>query len=120
MRRCQLYLSSTAGPGSKIEGQLLYDDKSVGLVGPFGPGALAFSESKSKNLDFGALDTNPTLSADFELKVGFRPGVLPARMRAAQAPRRNRLWPYPVDWAWCLSIADCCAGNTLEAISLPR
>jgi hypothetical protein len=70
-----LFLASTAGPGSKIEGQLLYDDKSVGLVGPFGPGSYSIAESK--NLDFGALDTNPTLSADFELKVGFRPGTLP-------------------------------------------
>jgi hypothetical protein len=70
-----LFLSSTAGPGSKIEGQLLYDDKSVGLVGPFGPGS--YSESKSADLDFGALDTSPTLSADFEFKVGFRLGTLP-------------------------------------------
>jgi hypothetical protein len=70
-----LFLSSTAGPGSKIEGQVLYDNKSVGLVGPFGPGS--YSESKSANLDFGALDTNPTLVADFELKVGFEPHTRP-------------------------------------------
>jgi len=70
-----LFLASTAGPGSKISGQVLYDDKSVGLVGPFNPGS--YSVSKSANLDFGALDTNPTLIADFEFTVKFGKNTLP-------------------------------------------
>jgi len=69
-----LFLASTAGAGSKISGQVLYDDKSVGLVGPFSPGS--YSESKSANLDFGGLDTNPTLISDFEVTVKFGKNTL--------------------------------------------
>lgn len=70
-----LFLASTAGPGSTISGQVLYDGVSVGLVGPFGPGTYSFSESA--NLDFGALNTDPTLAADFELTGKFGAGTLP-------------------------------------------
>lgn len=70
-----LFLASSAGPGSKISGQVLYDDKSVGLVGPFNPGS--YLESKSADLDFGSLDTNPTLIADFDLTLKFGKNTLP-------------------------------------------
>jgi hypothetical protein len=70
-----LTLGSTAGPGSTISGELLYDGKSVGLVGPFPPGT--YSVSNSASLDFGSLDTNPTLLADFDFTVQFAAGTLP-------------------------------------------
>jgi hypothetical protein len=78
-----LTLAATAGPGSTISGQVLYDGQSVGLVGPFGPGAYSFSESA--NLDFGALDSDPTLLADFELKANFGAGTLPGTSGSANA-----------------------------------
>jgi len=70
-----LFLASTAGPGSTIAGQVSYDGESVGLVGPFGPGT--YSVSESANLDFGGLDTDPTLLADFEFLDKFAAGTLP-------------------------------------------
>ncbi len=47
----------------------------MGLVGPFGPGT--YSVSESANLDFGGLDTDPSLLADFELDDQFGAGTLP-------------------------------------------
>jgi hypothetical protein len=79
-----LFLASTAGNGSKISGQVLYDGKSVGLVGPFGPGA--YSVSESANLDFGSLDTNPTLLADFDLDAVLGKGTLPGTIASSTSP----------------------------------
>jgi hypothetical protein len=79
-----LFLASTAGHGSKISGQVLYDGKSVGLVGPFGPGAYSISESA--NLDFGMLDTNPTLLGDFELEAVLGKGTLPGTIASSTSP----------------------------------
>lgn len=79
-----LSLASTAGPGSTISGQVLYDGQSVGLVGPFGPGN--YLVSTSANLDFGALDTDPTLSAVFQLDAQFDAGTLPEASAASSAP----------------------------------
>jgi hypothetical protein len=70
-----LTLGATAGAGSTISGELLYDGKSVGLVGPFPPGS--YTVSKSAALDFGSLDTDPTLLADFNFAAQFAPGTLP-------------------------------------------
>jgi hypothetical protein len=70
-----LSLSSSAGPGSTISGQLQYDGQSVGLVGPFGPGT--YFVTQSANLDFGALDNSPDLLGDYQFSVKFARGALP-------------------------------------------
>jgi hypothetical protein len=70
-----LFLSSTAGPGSTIAGQLLFDGQSVGLVGPFGPGDYLVSESAA--LDFGFSDNSPFLLADYQFTAQFDAGTLP-------------------------------------------
>jgi len=79
-----LFLASTSGPGSTIAGQLLYDGESVGLVGPFGPGT--YSVSESANLDFGGLDTDPPLLADFEFEGTFGAGTLPGTTASSASP----------------------------------
>jgi hypothetical protein len=70
-----LALAASAGPGSTISGQLLYDGKSVGLVGPFGPGA--YFVTQSANLDFGALDDSPVLLGDYQFSVKFAADTKP-------------------------------------------
>jgi hypothetical protein len=70
-----LSLGASAGPKSTISGQLLYDGKSVGLVGPFGPGT--YFVTQSANLDFGALDDSPDLLGDYQFSVKFARGALP-------------------------------------------
>lgn len=62
------------GAGSEMSGQLLYDGQSVGLVGPL-PAPGNYLQNKSANLDFGALDTDPTLKAEFEFTFIFGQGT---------------------------------------------
>jgi hypothetical protein len=80
-----LSLGATAGPGSTIEGQLLYDGQSVGLVGPFGPGT--YSVTNSKSLDFGPfLNNAPFLLADFQFTADFGAGTLPGTSASGASP----------------------------------
>jgi hypothetical protein len=95
-----LFLASTAGPGSTIAGQVLYDGDSVGLVGPFGPGSYSISESA--NLDFGALDTDPTLLADFEFEDKFGAGTLPGTIASSTSPTPEPVMVLPCGLALIL------------------
>lgn len=70
-----LFLSSDAGAGSSISAQLLYDGVSVGLIGPYSAGT--YLVSQSSDLDFGDLDTSPTLTAEYDFTVQFDEGTLP-------------------------------------------
>jgi len=79
-----LTLSSLAGPGSTVSGELLYDGQSVGLVGPFGPGS--YSVTKTTTLDFGALNNADTLSAAFNFQFVFGAGTLPDASAASTTP----------------------------------
>jgi hypothetical protein len=69
-----LNLSASAGPGSSVSGELLYDGQSVGLVGPFGPGSNTGTLTTS--LDFGALNSADTLAAQFKIYLTFGAGTL--------------------------------------------
>ncbi|MGD1070142.1 MAG: hypothetical protein ABSB15_08375 [Bryobacteraceae bacterium] len=86
-----LFLADTAGPGSTISGQVMYDGQSVGLAGPFGPGA--YLVSQSANLDFGAFDTDPTLSVVFQLDAQFDAGTLPGASASSAAPEPPTIIP---------------------------
>lgn len=59
--------------GGTAEGQLLYDNVGVGLVGPDGPGS--YFVTQSANLDFGDLDTSDTLMADYNFVFNFAAGT---------------------------------------------
>jgi hypothetical protein len=62
-------LSLTAPAGSTISGQVFYDGQGVGLAGPYAPGTYYYTQATP--LDFGALDTSNTLSADFNVTAVF-------------------------------------------------
>jgi hypothetical protein len=70
-----LSLSALAGPGSSVSGQLFFDGQGIGLVGPYGPGT--YLQTVSAPMDFGALDTNPSLSAEFDFSFVFGAGTQP-------------------------------------------
>jgi hypothetical protein len=72
------------GAGSEMYGQLYYDSVGVGPVGPF-PAPGNYFETTTTDLDFGALDTNPTLAADFELDFTFGAGTAPGASEAASS-----------------------------------
>jgi hypothetical protein len=78
-----LQMSSSAGAGSTMQAQLLYDGVGVGLVGPYGPGS--YLVSNSANLDFGAQDTAATLAAEYDFDFTFAPGTLPGAGAASVA-----------------------------------
>jgi hypothetical protein len=82
------------GTGSQMSGQLFYDLVGVGLVGPFAaPGS--YSQTKSANLDFGALDTSDTLAADFDFDFTFGQGTLPGAAEGASST------PEPASFVLC-------------------
>jgi hypothetical protein len=68
-----LTLSNSAAAGSTISGELLYDNQSVGLIGPFGPGSN--TGTKTTALDFGALNTADTLHASYNIYITFAKGT---------------------------------------------
>jgi len=72
-----IQLSNKAGSGSTVTAQLLYDGDSVGLAGPYSPGAnLVFTETTA--LNFGTANDNaPTLSADYNFVFNFAAGTQP-------------------------------------------
>jgi len=82
------------GAGSQMSGQLFYDLVGVGEVGPFvAPGS--YMQTVSANLDFGALDTDPTLKADFVLDFTFGQGTSPGATEGASST------PEPASFALC-------------------
>ena len=83
-----LFLASTAGPGSTVEGQAFYDGASVGLVGPFGPGS--YDMVLSKNLT--NLDGN-TLMADNQVVYDFTAGTGPGTVASSGVPEPAQMLP---------------------------
>ena len=82
------------GAGSQMSGQLFYDLVGVGLVGPYAaPGS--YFQTKSANLDFGALDTSDTLAAEFDFDFTFGQGTLPGAAEGASST------PEPASFVLC-------------------
>ncbi len=73
------------GAGSEMQGELFYDGVGVGEVGPYAaPGTYFVTESN--NLDFGALDSSATLSADYNFQYTFGAGTDPGAGQTSATP----------------------------------
>lgn len=82
------------GAGSQMSGQLFYDLVGLGQVGPFAaPGS--YFQTRSANLDFGALDTSDTLAADFDFDFTFGAGTSPGAVEGASST------PEPASFVLC-------------------
>lgn len=92
-----LEASGNFGAGSRMSGDLFYDGKGVGRVGPF-PAPGAYFVTESNNLDFGKDNTIATLSADYNFHFRFGKGTDPGADESASPT------PEPATFLLCGSV----------------